>query len=176
MEITFIRHSRVLFTWKNFYDTSSFELACQAYDSSPVLRADKLEIGEQPVYISNLIRTAATAKNLLPDNLSMIKTDLLNEIPLKPFINTKLKLPTILWMVLGRLQWYINHSNQPETRKESKKRINKFLDLILNGQQNCIIIGHGLYFAQMVDEMKKRAIVGEGKKRLKNEEIRVFNC
>lgn len=174
MKITFIRHSKVLFNWAKLYNASSFDLACQEYDISPVQATKKLEIERQYVYISNLVRTEATAKNLFQEEIEIIKTNLLNEIPIRPFINTTMRLPTIIWMVLGRMQWYFNHSNQPETRKSSEERINKFLDDILNKGQNCVIIGHGFYFAQMVDQMKRRAIIGNMRKRLKNEELRVF--
>lgn len=174
MKIRFIRHSKVLFNWRKFYSTNSFDLACKEYDISPVEVGKKIKIECESVYISNLIRTEATAKNLFQDNIEIIKTDLLNEIPLKPFINTKLRLPTIIWMVMGRLQWYFNYSSQPETRKNSKERINIFLDDILSKGQDCIIIGHGFYFAQMVIQMKRRAIYGDMRKRLKNEELRVF--
>jgi broad specificity phosphatase PhoE len=174
MKITFIRHSKVLFNWRKLYNTNSFDLACQEYDLSPVQAGKKMRIEKQPVYISNLIRTEVTAKNLFQDNIEVIKTDLLNEIPLKSFINTKLRLPTIIWMVLGRLQWYFNYSRQPETRKNSNERINIFLDHILCNGRDCVIIGHGFYFAQMVNQMKRRAINGDMRKRLKNEELRVF--
>lgn len=174
MKITFIRHSKVLFNWGKLYNTNSFDLACQEYDLSPVQAGKKMRIERQSVYISNLIRTEATAKNLFQEEIEVIKTDLLNEIPLKPFTDTKLQLPTIIWMVLGRLQWYFNYSTQPETRKNSKERINIFLDHILSKKQDCIIIGHGFYFAQMVNQMKRRAINGNMRKRLKNEELRVF--
>jgi broad specificity phosphatase PhoE len=174
MKITFIRHSKVLFNWEKLYNTNTFELACQAYDFSPVQRGKEMNNEGQCVYISNLTRTEATAKNLFKEETKVIKTDLLNEIPIKAFTDTKLHLPTLVWMVLGRLQWYFNFSTQPETRKNSKERINKFLDYILGKQQDCIVIGHGFYFTQLVSEMKNRGIVGNMKKRLKNEELRSF--
>lgn len=174
MKVTFIRHSKVLFSWKKLYDASSFEFACQEYDRFPVQIGEKMKIESQTIYISKLMRTEATAKNLFHQEIELIKTDLLNEIPLKPFINTKFPIPTILWMAIGRLQWYFNNSTQPETRKESENRINKFLDHILANKLDCVIIGHGFYFAQMVNQMKRRAFKGDAKKRLKNEELRIF--
>lgn len=174
MKITFIRHSKVLFSWDKFYDAHSFDLACRAYDLSPIQAGQKMTTEGQVVYISNLMRTGATAKHLFQADIEVIETDLLNEIPVKAFINTKLPLPTLVWMVLGRLQWYFNGSRQPETRRESKQRINKFLDQILDKGQDCIIVGHGFYFVQMIGEMKRRAVTGDTSKRLKNEERREF--
>lgn len=175
MKITYIRHSPVLFNWNKFYNNKTFQLACQEYDLSPIVAGDKLDIeGGGTVYVSSLSRTAATAKNLLPDGVDWIKTDLLNEVPLAAFTNLTMKLPTSLWMIFGRCQWYFNISRQPETRNDSKRRINTFLDLILAQGVDCVIIGHGFFFAQMVNELKSRGIVGDMHKRLKNEEVRVF--
>ncbi|KEQ28332.1 hypothetical protein [Pedobacter antarcticus] len=176
MKITFIRHSKVLFNWDKFYNADSFVSACKEYDNSPVQSGEKLKIEKQPVYISSLIRTEQTSNNLFQKEIEVIATALLNEIPIKPFIRTKLRLPIFLWMVLGRLQWYFNSSNQPETKRSSQARINQFLDHILSENQNCIIIGHGFYFAQMVGEMKKRDFTGNMNKRLKNEELREFKA
>lgn len=174
MKIAFIRHSKVLFKWRSSYNSSSFYLACNEYDISPVQVGKIISLDRQTVYMSNLIRTEATAKNLFQEDVEVIKTDLLNEIPLTPFIDTGMPLPTILWMVLGRLKWYLNSSKQQETREKSTERINNFLDLILHQGQDCIIFGHGFYFAQMTNQMKKRAITGDMRRRLKNEEVGVF--
>jgi len=173
MKITFIRHSKVLFNWRPFYNSDSFDLACSEYDSSLIEAHKKMELTEATLYISNLRRSEDTACFLF-DKREMIKIDLLNEIPLKSFVNTNFKLPTIIWMLLGRVQWYFNHSRQTESQKKSKERINLFLDKIEQRQHDCIIVGHGFYFAQMITEMKKRKISGNMKKRIKNEELREF--
>lgn len=157
-----------------FYNSKTFDFACKQYDISPVETGLKIECNEGVFYTSNLLRTEDTIKSNIR-NSELIKTETLNEIPLASFTDTKLKLPTILWMVVGRLQWYCNDLRQPEVREKSKKRINDFLDYLKLKGEDCVLIGHGFYFAQMVGELKKRGASGNMKKRIKNNEIRVFN-
>ncbi|MBD2751307.1 phosphoglycerate mutase family protein [Spirosoma validum] len=174
MKIRFIRHSKVVFKWKAIYDSSSFDLACVNYDSSPVQSGERVQSAEKIAYISSLKRSEETANALFHEGIEWVKTDLLNEIPLRSFVDTKLKLPTILWMIVGRVQWYLNASRQAETRKKTKERINSFLNHIEGKQQDCLVIGHGFYFWELITEMKKRKIMGDMKRRIKNEELREF--
>ena len=175
MKITFIRHSKVDYRWQKSYTAESFNLACQHYDSSSVNSNEKLEYHEQRVYISNLSRTRDTVKLVLSGEREIIQTALLNEVPMVSFTRIRFPLPTIVWMIAGRLQWYFNSSRQTESRKQSIERINKFLDLLQEESKDCIIVGHGFYFAQLVNEMKKRGITGDMRKKLKNDEARVLH-
>lgn len=174
MKITFIRHSKVDFNWRTFYDSESFDLACRDYDDAPVLVSGSKALSQKRTYISGLKRAEETAHGFLTGEKELIKTALLDEIPLQSFTTTKVKLPTLIWMIAGRLQWYFNSSRQAESRKRSKVRINQFLDLLEEAQMDCTIIGHGFYFTQMTGEMKKRGIIGATKKKLHNEECRIF--
>lgn len=174
MKIRFIRHSNVMFDWKAMYNSSSFDLACVDYDSSPIQSGETIEFSEEIAYTSNLRRSEETARALLKGRVELVKTDLLNEVPLRSFVDTTLKLPTILWMIVGRVQWYLNASRQPETRKQTRQRINTFLDHIEGKQQDCIVVGHGFYFSEMMAEMKKRNSIGNWKRRIRNEELREF--
>ncbi|MGL4630869.1 MAG: histidine phosphatase family protein [Leadbetterella sp.] len=175
MKITFIRHSKVLFKWAKVYTSASFDTACKDYDTSKIEIGTQKEYTAQIVYISTLSRTEHTAYNCIAGNKELIKTDLLNEIPLQSFFDTTMRLPTLIWHIIGRLQWYVNSDRQPETRRESIRRINQFLDLIEGKNQDCLIIGHGFFFAQMTSELKKRGIKGDMRKRLRNEECREFD-
>lgn len=174
MKITFIRHSKVLFTWKPFYNSNTFDLACLEYDSSSIGSPQKMNFPEQTLLISNQQRSADTACSVVGEK-EIIKTNLLNEIPLRSFIDTKIKLPVFFWMIAGRLQWYFNNSRQIESRTKSKERISQFIDYLEQKQHDCLIIGHGFYFAQFVPEMKNRGFTGDMRKRIRNEELREFS-
>lgn len=170
MHITFIRHLKVAFTWKLFYNSRSFDLACQEYDRAPVLMELREDNTDKAFYISTLNRTQETLK-AFTNTKDIIQTDLLNEIPLVSFTNTFIKLPTIVWMIFGRIQWYFNSKRQPETRRESKLRVCKFLDELEKSGQDCLIVGHGFYFTQLLEELQKRGVVGNMNKRIKNGEL-----
>ena len=174
MNITFIRHSKVDFKWKTFYRSKDFDLACGAYDHAPTFTSGSLRLSGKSVYISELKRAEETAHAFLIGEKELIRTALLDEIPLNSFMDTRIKLPTFIWMIAGRLQWYFNSSRQTEVREKSKLRINHFLDLLEDKNENCTIIGHGFYFAQMMSEIKKRKASGNTGKRIQNEEIRTF--
>lgn len=174
MTITFIRHSKVIFEWKAFYHSHDFDMACRYYDNASTLSSGSLKLAGKSVYISEMKRAEETAQNFLIGEKELIRTALLDEIPLNSFMDTRIKLPTFIWMIAGRLQWYFNGSRQAEIRKKSKLRINHFLNLLEEKNEDCTIIGHGFYFAQMVTEIKKRKALGNTKKRIRNEEIRTF--
>lgn len=175
MKITFIRHSKVLFNWASFYNSEMFDLACINYDFSDIESIKKINLQGEIIYVSTLFRSEETANRILIGEVEVIKTALLNEVPLRSFVDTKIKLPTSAWMLIGRLQWLINNKRQKEIRKDSEKRISVFLDLIEQKQQDCIVVGHGFYFSQMVGIMKTRFFNGDMKKRIKNEEVRIYD-
>ncbi len=123
MKITFIRHSKVLFNWDGFYDAASFVSACDDYDNSPVQSGGKLKIEKQPVYI--LIRTEQTRQNLFQREMEVIKTALLNEIPINPFLSTKFRLPIVsspeipfIRINAGHLAILLFHRKRPQHRSE----------------------------------------------------------
>ena len=174
MTITFIRHSKVDFKWKAFYHSRDFDLACRDYDHAPTLTSGSLTLAGKSVYISKLKRAEETAQAFLIGEKELISTALLDEIPLNSFMDTSIKLPTFIWMIAGRLQWYFNASRPAEARQKSTLRINHFLNLLEEKNEDCTIIGHGFYFAQMMTEIKKRKASGNTAKRIQNEEIRTF--
>jgi broad specificity phosphatase PhoE len=173
MKITFIRHSKVLFKWQLLYNSNTFDSACQEYDFSPIVTSQNLNFPEQILLISTLKRSWDTASNLFGKS-EFIKTELLNEIPLRSFTDTKIKLPVTFWMIAGRLQWYFNNPRQIESRNKSKERIGEFIDYLEQKQQDSLIIGHGFYFAQFVTEIQKRGFSGNMKRSIGNEELREF--
>lgn len=174
MKITYLRHSKVLFTWEAFYNSKSFDQACRQYDLSAIEPKSKIEYIGDVFYTSQLSRTENTLRSLI-GNKEIIRLRELNEIPVTSFIDTKVNLPTFIWMLVGRVQWFFNHKRQPEGRRESGRRVNNFLDYLESKEQDCLIVGHGFYFLQMIQELKKRKVSGNLHKRLLHEEIRVLD-
>ncbi len=175
MKITYLRHSKVLFTWEAFYNSESFDQACCQYDLSAIKPKSKIEYSGEALYTSQLSRTENTLRSLI-GNKEIIRLKELNEIPVRSFVDTKVVLPIFIWMLIGRVQWFFNHSRQPEGRRESGRRVNNFLDYLESKEQDCLIVGHGFYFVQMIEELKKRKVSGNLHKRLLNEEVRVLEA
>lgn len=176
MKLYLLRHFKVDFKWERMYNSIGFDIACKTYNTSSVIKKnldlEKFKKNDL-VYISTLTRTRETAK-LIGIDTEIYKTKLLDEVPLKSFINTSLKIPLIVWMVIGRIQWYLNIKRQAETKTETIKRIYKMIDCIESTNKNALIIGHGFYFYQMEKILKDKNYLGNRKKQYKNGEMVEF--
>lgn len=170
-----MRHFKVDFKWKNKYSSIEFKIACDKYDNANIINQisgfDSSNIKQ--TYLSELSRSTLTYK-ALNINLKPCKTNLVNEVPIAPFINTKLKLPTALWMIMGRIQWFLNIQKQPETRHFTLNKIERLINRLEAENNDVLIIGHGFHFSQLKRILKKRKYYGNGKSRYKNGEFIKF--
>ncbi len=176
MNIYLMRHFKVDFEWEKKYSSKEFKIACEKYDNCDIviqnIEFDSKDI--QQIYISDLIRSDLTYKALKID-IKADKTELINEVPIAPFINTKFKLPTFIWMVFGRIQWLLNIKKQPEIRYDTLKKIEILISRLEKENNDTLIIGHGFYFSELKRVLKKRKYSGKGKSHYKNGEIVKFN-
>ena len=169
-----MRHFKVDFNWKKIYNSTEFDFACDTYDKSPIMPDyNNLDIDFKDVYTSHLSRTNETAESLGLKNTTF-KTDLLNEVPMKSFTESFLKIPTTLWFIIGRIQWYFNINRQTEGKQKTEERINEFINIIEHKKQNCLVIGHGFYFSQMKKTLKKNRYSGSNTRYYKNGQIIEF--
>lgn len=103
-------------------------------------------------YSSDLHRAIQTAKAIC--DCKIITTEDLREVPISPILNTNLKIPIPLWLVLGRMAWFYSHSSQPETKKQTTKRINSFLTQIMSMKEsNILIVTHGFLISLIQKEL-----------------------
>lgn len=158
MVITIIRHAKVQFQWNSIYNSNEYRDACISYETSPIIHTITKErpklSNDQSIFTSRMQRTYDTA-NLLFDNPQFKMTPLLNEVPLSPFIDTKLKLPLFLWNICGRLQWYINRKTQSETRRQTYLRARHIVKLIKKEDQDCILITHAFFMLTLIKVLKR---------------------
>jgi len=118
-------------------------------------------------YASDLPRAITTAKEVYSGNLIIDK--LLREVDNAPFIHTeRIKLPFEVWHVCGRLAWYFRSKSQPENIKQTRQRINEFLDRIDWSQENVLIVFHGFMLYNFQKELRRRGFEGEKVKIVKN--------
>ena len=175
MKIYLMRHFKVDFTWKKLYSSSDFSNACSTYDKRNIIpdSSTQLDMKYEDIHISGLRRTKDTAMALgLGTNL--IKSNLLNEVPMTAFTRSKIVLPTALWLTIGRLQWALNSKKQPEKKYETDRRIEEFINLIESKNRDCLVIGHAFYFARLKKELKRRKYVGSSISYYKNGSIVEF--
>ncbi len=156
MKVIIIRHGTVDFEWERTYSSGEFDRACDRYDKAPIIRMsyDIPFINAQQIYVSALPRTQDTAKEIF-GNKDFICTELINEVPLGSSFNCKIKLPLCFWNITGRLQWFLNIKRQVESRKETRSRGRKFVELLNAAGCDSVVVTHGFYMHTLVKEMQK---------------------
>lgn len=154
MKIILIRHFKVDFKWNFAYGSIDYEKACDNYDSSKVVKAD-LAINTNGIIISSTMIRAIETTQLIFNKYPDIFSDLLREVPIKPFVKTSVILPTFIWNIIGRIQWRFNSKNQPETYLESRLRVDNFIDTIINKNEDFIIVAHGWIIKLIINRLIK---------------------
>jgi broad specificity phosphatase PhoE len=173
MKIVLIRHGRVLLDWARRCDSETFDRNNRLYDGAPIAPLPAMTIPIEKVYISELPRSAATAA-FLRGSKTIEKTGLINEVPVGSFVETKRRLPLWLWNAASTAQWLANASRAREPIRETQKRIDAFLGLLAARGEDCIVVGHGMYFYRMMLTMKRRGYAGRIHRHMENGEVIEF--
>lgn len=169
MRIGLLRHFKVNCPHKKMMTSKEFREWSEKYETSRVIKkkVDMYGIEWDICYVSDLPRAITTAKEVYSGNLMI--DNLLREVDNAPFIHTeRFKLPFEVWHICGRLAWYFRSKSQPESIKDTKRRINKFLDRIDWSKDNILIVFHGFMLYNFQKELRNRGFVGEKLKLVKN--------
>ncbi len=169
MRIGLLRHFKVNCPHKKMMTSEEFREWSEKYEVSKVIKkkVEMYGIEWDICYVSDLPRAITTAKEVYSGNLMIDK--LLREVDNAPFIHTeRLKLPFEVWHICGRLAWYFKSKSQPENVKQTKRRINDFLDQIDWTKDNILIVFHGFMIYNFQKELRKREFSGEKLKLVKN--------
>ena len=110
-------------------------------------------------YSSDLFRAVKTAQKLF--NGQIIKTQNLRELDIFPTTNRNIKLPFLLWLILGRIAWMLSHKSQLESKQIFKERINRILEEIIFKEDNDIlIVSHGFLMMFLRKELLSQGFKG----------------
>lgn len=159
MKIVLIRHFKVGFKWKFFYNSADYELDCGGYNSSPVIHSKVNIKSDDRLITSTMSRAIDTSRHIF-DREPDLSDNNLCEVPIKPFMTTKIPLPKLMWDVIGRLQWRFGVSKQPESYTQSRVRVRKFLEALIGNGQNAVIVCHGWIIKLMIRELKAHGFRG----------------
>ena len=172
MKITLIRHAKVNMKWEKKYDSAGFNADEARYDESPIItdKDSRLESGGRPIYVSTLKRTHDTARLLFGEDAELTETPLTREVPVSAFIKTQKKLPKNLWKAVGRTSWFLCLGSQPETRRDTRARAEKFLAELEAKGEDAIVVAHEVFLYSMERVLKKHGyrIRRENPFRIKN--------
>lgn len=155
MRVYVIRHGKVLHDWKKWCTSAEFDEQCALYDKAPIDKAsvDTVNDDIQKIYISDLDRTLQTAEKIFGEE-DFNRSALLNEVPLHSGFDIAIRLPLSVWNYLGRLQWLIGNKRQPEGRKQTSKRAEQFVNMIIKHNEDCAVVTHGFFMHTLIRIMK----------------------
>lgn len=162
MKVGLVRHFKVKMGMpKGLVGPDEFVKWFDAYDAAEV------EIGEVDLggvewkrcYASDLPRALQTAETIYP---GVIKTSpALRELRAYPFFKRPVRLPFILWGILVRIAWAIDHPSQLERQSDVEKRLGTILDEILQESgEDVLIVSHGACMMTLRKELLKRGFTG----------------
>lgn len=109
--------------------------------------------------ISSLPRTLETFSYLKLD-IEYQRTPLIDEVQLEPFEDSARSYGLGWLYFMARLQWGLNHSRQPETRRQTIERANRFIEEFLREDKNYLVIGHGIFLSVLSRVLLKRGFKG----------------
>lgn len=135
--------------WWDEYDRSGIE-------ARPV---DLNGVQWERCYSSDLPRAVGTARSIFRGQISL--SPLLREVPVAPVWPSRLPLPWPVWILLGRVAWYCEHSSQPEPPAATARRARAFVtELLRSASVDTLIVTHGLMMKQIAKELIRRGFRG----------------
>lgn len=182
MRIGLVRHFKVnLDNLPGYIEAREFSNWMRDYDNIEVIPRD-VDLRNIPwnrCYASDLYRAKTTA-NIIYDG-EIVETPLLREISMKftgEFeARVKRKVSFLEWSVYSMVNWAKGADCVEETIADSRKRINKFLDGLLEElkqEDNVLLVCHGMIMTVLDEELKKRGFLGETVVAAKNGELFLY--
>ena len=174
MIVTLLRHYKVNHKRKKKCTPRGYLIALQEYDDADVVNQDiRLPFDHEQIITSMMKRTKQTFAFLYGERAHE-QTDLLNEVPMAPFTEKDKMYSATVFDVMARMQWIVNNSRQPETRKMTTARARKFIETYLYEEKNYLIIGHGFFLRTLSIEMLKYKFKGKAITYLRNGEYQIY--
>lgn len=178
MKIGLVRHFKVIHKWDREWMTSDqFNAWVEAYNNAEIEQSDlDYDYSEWNVCISSdLPRAIQTAETIYPGPI--IATNRLREIEVQsihPLGN--LKLHYHMWLLMGRLAWYLSHRSQAERRSETRKRAGHIIDWIEEHyrDRNVLVVSHGAFMKVLTQVLYSRSYRGKGLVQPRNGAMYIF--
>lgn len=176
IKLGLVRHFKVDEVSAKKLSSEDYRKWLDTYDMGDVIVVPLSIVGDQwdKSYSSDLKRAIITAESSF--RLKPIVTEKLREVRLEPFIETDRKLSLHLWSVFGTILWLFSKNDGRERYKDTKKRINEFLDKCIedSNENRILIYCHGFLIFAFQWELRKRNYKGPLIIGPKNGELFIF--
>ncbi len=164
MKIGLVRHFKVIkgLPAKQWFAPAELTQWFTEYDESDV-EYKEVDLGGviwKRCYSSDIPRAVKTAEKICGSGQIVVTKDL-REIHHPKFekIST-MRMPFLVWVLLVRLTWYMNHSAYVEKRHDAQKRINSFLNRMELHGEDVLLVCHAGLMMEMRKELTSRGYRG----------------
>ena len=144
------------------YTSHQFDTAVKQEHSAfavvPEMR--KIESGGRPVYIADDLLSADTAKKVI-QNGAAYREPLLNDIPLRSYIDTDKVLSVETWLHKAEAQRKKGNSRQPESQTEVIRRADKLIEKLERDGKSAILVSYPSFISILLDRFRIRGYVSQ---------------
>ena len=183
-KIILMRHSEVDIDYSNKISPYDFKNWVVKYNNSDIKsnisKKDSIEkvLEESNIILcSNLKRSIDSVKQF--DKNIFGTNDLFNEFEIPFFKSKLLKLNPKVWLVFFRFLWFFGYSNGCESFRESRLRVEKAVDRLVDlstEYDSITLVGSGLINRFIGKELIKRNWINSRKLKNKNLDYGVYEC
>lgn len=173
MKIGLVRHFKVKHTYPNNVLVSLEEVVhwFEGYESAEIepILIDLRGIEFSRCYTSSADRALKTSAIIFKGEQTILHE--LRELDVLPLMNSKRKLPFLMWAILVRIKSFSSNRITDEFRNN----ILRFLDdLLSKNTEDVLIVSHGFVMMQMQKELRRRGFEGTGFRTPENGKLYVF--
>ena len=154
-KITLIRHFKVDQTWGKYYNADELRKAYLNYDSVGV-KTYKRKLETSGIIVTSKMHRAKLTAEFLFNRKPDISDIRLNEVPIVPFTEMSIRLPRMIWEIIGRSQWRMSIGRQPETFSQTRERLNSLLDELIPLHDEITLVCHAWVILVLKKMLVKR--------------------
>lgn len=158
MEIILMRHFKVAMKYERVYNSEGFDRASLTYNERPVYDQPSAFLPPYTLYASTMGRAQETARLAFDRPFKVLEG--VEEVTMRSFVDTSLRLPRWLWELMARLQWRRGHSRPYETYTQTILRLERALGKLEAQEEDAIVVMHGLAMRSMAKILKKHGFKG----------------
>lgn len=162
MKVGLVRHLEVVAPKRDGLMTSKeFARWAAKYEESGVMLAGaETKYSNWSKCICSSSKRAIETASLLYGK-DIIKTDLIREVPIAPVFTAKTRLPSVFWLIAGRIAWLLSHKSQREIYGDTLKRVRLFVaEVLLDKKEDILIVSHGFIMKLISQELAKQKFRG----------------
>lgn len=172
LELILMRHYKVKIKHKGKLNSREYDKYCNDYNDMGIYEQKPPLLPNYRLYSSNMTRAQQTARLATKREPEIL--DGVYELTFRSFKDSVKDLPFWYWELRARMQWFFNDKRQNELRKDTHKRLEDALELLIERDEDCIVVMHSFVMRIFSAILVKRGFKGKRVLMAKNGECFKF--